>query len=790
MERVRKPAKANKILNSRGQELGLYTQIKSKMKTFSKIVYALCITMCLSVCANGQNFSIKGIVKDAETGVVLKGASIKIHGTTTGCISNEKGEFLIEKIPNGEIEIKASYTGYQTERSFIILNKNIPNLIFGLKKSQIDLDEVTVTGTGSHYKLKNSPIQTELISKKTIENIGSTSVENILTTVSSSFDFSPSAGMGTFSHINGLGSKYISFMINGRKIIGDISGNIDLSRVNTENIEKIEIVKGASSSLYGSDAIGGVVNIITKNNSHNISVSNDSQVGENGSFSENANIGLNISKVQSTTNYNYKKADFYKLLPEYEEAKDYYVYGYDSKNISQDLKLDATQNLSFNIGGNYFKKKLFTPEEKPGSSYDYHYEDINYYANAKYLINKRNYIKLDISQSTYNQEFYYFKDKGDIKAGDTQFNKKQTTTTAHLKGVFKIGEKNTIVTGIEHINEMLETTKEKIIDGKKTYNTSSIYAQDIYSPIENLSFVIGARGVNNSMFGTELSPKISSMYKLYDFNIRATYSHGFKTPSLQELYYDYESTRTYSYSVGNKDLKAEKSRYYNISIEFVKSWLNASISVYRNDIQDMIDKKLLTDKTSPLFPQQHLDYNYDVLLYSNIAEARTQGIDFNINSYLGQGFTIGGGYSFVDAKNLKTNRQLDRTGRNYANIKLAWDKEWKFYAMNITLTGKYQDGKYYSYESNNLVKNKTTKKLERKYEFFDGTTPEYNLWRLTTNHKFISKNNLNISLYAGVDNIFNYTEKKPYTYKTSSYYYGTLTPGRTYFFGIKLNFTK
>ena len=221
------------------------------MKTFSKIVYALCITMCLSVCANAKNFSIKGIVKDAETGEVLKGASIKIHATTIGCTSNEKGEYHIDNIPTGEIEIKASYTGYRTERSFIAVNSNITDLIFALKKAQIDLEEVTVTGTGSHYKLKNTPIQTELISKKTIENIGSTSVENILTTVSPSFDFSPSAGMGTFSHINGLGSKYISFMIDGRKIIGDISGNIDLSRVNTENIEKIEIVKGASSSLYG-----------------------------------------------------------------------------------------------------------------------------------------------------------------------------------------------------------------------------------------------------------------------------------------------------------------------------------------------------------------------------------------------------------------------------------------------------------------------------------------------------------------------------------------------------------
>jgi len=742
------------------------------MKSFMKFAYALCIAMCLTVCVNAQNYSIKGIVKDAKTGKVLSGASVKIHGTTIGCVTNTMGEFSLENLQKGEIIIKAGFAGYATERSFLQLDKNITNFIFALEKSMINLDEVTVTGTGSHYKLKNSPVQTELISRKTIENIGTTSVENLLTTVSPSFDFSPSAGMGTFAHINGLGSKYITFLVDGRKMTGDISGNIDHSRINTENIEKIEIVKGASSSLYGSDAIGGIVNIITKKNNNNLKISSNTQAGENGNFSENASVAFKIGKVRSYTNYNYKKSDYYTLTPEFKDADDYYIYGTDSKSISQNFKISLNKALSLNLGGTYYKKKMFTPQEKKGAKYDYHYDDVNFTGGAKYLLNKKDYIQLDINHDVYNQEKKYFIDYKEIKAGDFEFNKKQTTTNVNLKGVFKLGKRNTVVTGIEYKNDILKTSEAKIVGGEKKAYTTSIYAQDVIKPIENLSIIIGARGIKHKTFGSEFTPKLSAMYKLYDFNIRATYSQGFKTPTLQELYYDYESSKTFS--VGNENLNPEKSKYYNISIELVKSWLNASVSIYRNDINDMIQKMPITEGQAG-FPSQHIGTSKDILLYSNIAEARSQGIDFNFNSYLGAGLTIGGGYSYVDAKDLETKNRINRTGRNYANIRLAYDKTWNSYGINLTLTGKYQDGKFYSYTSRG-----------KQYE---GTTPEFNIWRLSTNHRFYSRKSLNLSLMAGIDNIFDYVENNPM--KTSrSFYYGTLTPGRTFFFGVKIEFNK
>lgn len=736
------------------------------MKIFTKMLMAICLMLLLSSALIAQNNTIKGIVVNGENGKILKGANVRIHGTTVSYITNENGEFFFSNIDKGEYIIKASYMGYVTERKKINITEGVVNISFKLFKTNLLLDEVTITGTGSHYRLKNTPIQTELITKKTIENLALNDFENVLTTISPSFDISPSAGMGSFSHINGLSSKYISFMVDGRKLTGDISGNIDLQRINPDNIERVEIIKGASSSLYGSDAIGGVINIITKKQKNHINVTENTLLGTN-TLSQNVSLGLKNKYLSSTTSYNYTKDKDYTLEPE--GLDKYFVYGKNTNNIFQDFEIKPNKNWKIHLGGNYYKKNLLTPKEKPKASYDYHYKGLTYYADAKYIFNKKNYIMLSFNKDDYKQEKSYF-------TGKEELLKHQKATTVNLKTIYKFNKQNTFMGGLEYIKDELETSNEKIPTGNKDAYTLAIFGQDIYKPLTNLSIVAGFRGIKHKTFGTDLTPKISAMYKLGEFNIRGTYSQGFKTPSLQELYYEYESSR--SISVGNTDLKPEKSKYYNLSVEFVKSWLNASISIYRNNISDMINKKIIADPSNIDLVGNH-DLSKDVYLYSNISKARAQGIDFSFNSYIGHGFTLGGGYSYVDSRDLETERNINRTAHNYANARIAYDLNLNKYSLNITLSSKYQGGKFYGYES--------------KGKYILGKTSDYNIFRLSTQHRFYSFKKVVINLTAGIDNIFNYIDSNPVekrSKRSTYYYYGSLNPGRTYFVGLKFTFSK
>ena len=125
------------------------------------------------------------------------------------------------------------------------------------------LQEVVVTGTGTQHLLKDAPVQTEVISQRQLQQYAGKSIEDILSGLTASFDFSES-DMSSRLQMNGLGNSYVLILINGRRLHGDNGGENDLSLIDPNNIEKIEIVKGASSALYGSDAIAGVINIITK----------------------------------------------------------------------------------------------------------------------------------------------------------------------------------------------------------------------------------------------------------------------------------------------------------------------------------------------------------------------------------------------------------------------------------------------------------------------------------------------------------------------------------------------
>ena len=125
------------------------------------------------------------------------------------------------------------------------------------------LQEVVVTGTGTRHLMKDAPVQTEVITNKMLSQYGGKSLEDILAGLTASFAFNE-GDMGSQMQLNGLGNNYILILIDGKRIHGDVGGENDLSLIDPHNIEKIEIVKGAQSALYGSDAMAGVINIITK----------------------------------------------------------------------------------------------------------------------------------------------------------------------------------------------------------------------------------------------------------------------------------------------------------------------------------------------------------------------------------------------------------------------------------------------------------------------------------------------------------------------------------------------
>ena len=212
------------------------------------------------------------------------------------------------------------------------------------------LQEVVVTGTGTQHLLKDAPVQTEVISHRQLQQYAGRSIEDILSGLTASFDFSEN-DMGSHLQMNGLGNSYVLILIDGRRLHGDNGGENDLSLIDPQNIEKIEIVKGASSALYGSDAIAGVINIITrKHREKGVMLENTTRVGSYGDIRQHDGIALNYGKLSSYTNFQLQHSDGWQNTSEEAPSQtEYHITDSRNKTVNRHTNWQLAERLTYQL---------------------------------------------------------------------------------------------------------------------------------------------------------------------------------------------------------------------------------------------------------------------------------------------------------------------------------------------------------------------------------------------------------------------------------------------------------
>ena len=724
-------------------------------------IYFVAAMLLISVTfAKAQNTVLKGVVIQKENQQPMPGASVYFSGTTIGTATNNKGEYKIKNLKPGDYDLVVSFSGYSRQKQKITIKEGINVLNFAMVESKSQLGEIVVTGTGTAHHFKTAPVQTELISKKVIASSGASDFNELMMSVSPSFDFNPGT-MGSFMTINGLGNDFILVLVDGKRMYGDVGGNTDLNRINPDDVERIEVLKGASSLLYGSDAIAGVVNIITKKSKQKVNVSNTSRIREHRTFQQSNAVDLNLGKFSWNGNFNHKRSDGWKLSPfeiddeELVETEAMAQNKYKDKTFSHSLTFRATDKLEIYAGNSYYEKDMYRPQSV--GKYGYHFTDRTFEVGAKLLLNKKDYLSVDYNYDQFKYYYKYNQEYKDYMPGDKSINNDQKMNNLRFKYVKVFSENNKLTIGEDYLEEKM-VSKDRLVDGKAETHTISLYVQDEMTFFNKLDIVAGARIVKHKEFGSAFTPKVSLLYKLDHFNFRGTYGYGFKAPSVKELYYAYEKRG--NLYLGNEDLDPQKSQYSSLGVEFHSDFLSASITGYINNVDDLI-----AYKTIDLEPGDTENKIKRRRKHYNVEESKSQGIDFLLNAKLGAGFTLGGGYSYVDAKDETTNEKLDGVAENYGNVRLTYDRSWKSYSFNAIILGRIQDEKSYDNETNNAK--------------------GYDIWKLSTNHKFLNLGSFILEAQLGVDNIFDYVDDSPY-----GSHYGTINPGRTFFAGITINFAK
>ena len=681
-----------------------------------------------------QGVKLSGRVIGSDT-TVIAGATISITGTTYGTVTDKMGYYKISKIEPGTYTIRASFVGFETEEQKVTIHyDDVNSLNFSLKEANIDLNEVVVTGTKSEKTLKNVPVLTQVISARKMLELGITNVADALQTAVPGLNVSHNGTLVTVT-LQGMDAKYVLFLIDGERIAGEVDGDIDYSMLNLQNIDHIEVIKGASSSLYGSNAIGGVINIITKKINEPFDAKFYSRYSKYNELYSGGTIAVKKGIIGSRTSINYNQTDGYDVTPE--TPHDWTQTPYASYQINQKFEITPSSKLSFTPYLTYYQFERGNVSARPVHDL---YTDLSGGVKGQYFLGKSSI------------DFSYYRDRYNTYTVLEQLNNKRDTAsydiiqTFRTQGNFHLSDKNNLTAGLEYNTERLFSTR--VEGGLRNASEAVFYLQEDISVGAKWDFVAGIRGSNHSNYGFNTAPKISAMFKQGFLNFRASAGTGFRSPALKELYFSFDHFGEFLVE-GNPQLKPESSKYISGSIEFSKPWNNSSVTVYRNKLSDMITTLILTVPDA-------FETTYQ---YENVASASVSGLDLLSKQKVFNGLWLSAGYSYVHAIDNETGLQLYGTAKHSGNISADYNFRKKDYSLTAQLNCQLMG--------------------ERLYLNADGTSGfdrPYSSWRFTISQEFKW-----LRISTGLDNIFGIVIPQNYDF---------ISPGRRFFVGMNIDFGK
>ena len=611
------------------------------------------------------------------------------------------------------------------------------------KEKETEIKEVVVTATRSQKKLKDVPITVQVVTAEDIKKSQSTDFKTFLENEFSGINFTYDGGSPNINMM-GFGGKYVLFLMNGERMAGETFDNIDYDRIDIDNIERIEIIKGASSSLYGSNAIGGVINIITKDSKSPLDI-NAGYLYDN---SRDHKVNLSVGTKQKWGNLSI--SSFYKMREPY-IIKDRISTGgiYNELNVAGFTNYGINPKLTFNLSpkinfsltpGYYFSERNpGTPASKIVREQYYNY-NLGLKTNIKFNDNQNLIVSGTFDR--YDKYDYFRK----IKEKEKKYeNEVWRISSQYNQNLFK---KHTLVAGGEVFSEKLLSFmfKNESTGGRENAQTYSAFTQQDWVINPAVTLVTGARMDYHSIFKQYFTFRLAGMYRFDEtMTIRAGYSGGFRSPTLKELYTNWFHPWGGGFQLmGNKNLRPETSDNFNISIDFNFKKLNLTFITQYSKIKDKINLRGNIGDTL-----RHVNFHGNTDVLSSEVSAIYK---------LNKNFHFKGSYSYYDiGKRRSENRPHTLT------FKAEYVPSAKYYIPSIIISGKYLSRtKIYDDDSNSFV-----------------SYAPYSIWRLQLASKFP----LGFTLTGGINNIFDYTADKVG-------FYSSVDIGRTFYLGLKWNFNK
>lgn len=443
------------------------------------------------------------------------------------------------------------------------------------------LSGVVVTGTQTPRLLKKLPIMTQVITQRDLQRINPRSAADALQMSIPGVNVTMHGAQYRVT-IQGMSGDYILFLVDGEKITSEGNGVVDLNRIDMSTIERIEVIRGSASALYGSNAIGGVVNFITRQGQRPLQANASMDISSEGVTRYALGVQVRRQEFSSSTSLSYTHQDPYSInIPQRDGSVDVTsARGQKTKTLGQTLRYRTLDSRSEVYA---YLRYSFRDQDELLVTRRNHYTTHSLGGRLYHAFDSQHNVRLDYTNELYDRSDWF------VPTRDYSPVFLQTAHTMRLQ--YNYGEEGVTKlfanVGGEGYHEALQGNRFE--DYRSSYRAElySGYLQAEYRPSEKLSLVGGLRYDHHSRFGGRLSPRLSALYSIGDLRLRASYSEGFRSPSLKELYMDWDHLGMF-FIKGNTSLRPEVSRMISLSPEYQTRELNVTILASYNIIQDRI----------------------------------------------------------------------------------------------------------------------------------------------------------------------------------------------------------
>ena len=747
------------------------------MKRVTTILF-LMLLICVHTAAQ-QKVKLEVLEKGTEQPIIAANviyADNEALRNPQYAITNTSGQAELKLPSKGICYYKVTYIGYVPVTGKIGGTQD--EKVIYMKEDDLGINEVVVTGSRTARPIKMSPVTTQVLGGKALVDAGYSNLQQALQQETPGLNIQK-VGFGNEISMQGLDARHVLFLMDGERMTGDMAGNLDYERFNLHAIDRVEIVKGASSTLYGSRAAGAVINLITKKTDKPLSIDAGIRYGQMNErnykhpqpkdflymFEQNADrpnlqswvsAGFKAGKFTSQTDVWYSESDAFYMYQAENDKKVYTkeanpflphdiivvsnavrppmgIEGKEHITVSQLLYYNPNPNLSVLVYGSSFFMNTYdliqdmtfsqARDWTAGTKVTYHVKDwfsVTGSLHADFYDRFKRHERIDKRQKDYESSIYQ---------------PRLTVTSNYFNG-------HSLILGMEHTSD--ELTSDRFSGNAnhdlktRALKETEYFLQDEWTINPRWMISVGIRTNFSKAFGFMGMPKVAAKYSPdKHWSLRANYSMGYRSPSIKELFFNWDHLGMFMIR-GNENMRPEKNNYFSLGAEYSNDRLFVSGTAYGNYFRDKIEG---------VWRIYDMQYNFE---YTNLSQQRLLGLEVLARWSVLDCLTLNGTYSFVDVSKNK-GIQVNTTSPHAATASMDYKYMKKNYRLNAVFSASYMGGKKFDVQDRVFVKEEN-----KSYDaYFRCDLPQYVLCNLSVSQTFWNK----VKLTLGMDNLFNYVPK-------------------------------